>query len=55
MDKFDPELITIFYGENVLEEDAEEFANAFRTKFPDADVTVAFGGQPVYYYLISAE
>ena len=55
VDKFDPELITIFYGENVLEEDAEEFANAFRTKFPDADVTVAFGGQPVYYYLISAE
>ena len=53
--EFEPELITIFYGENVLEDDAGDFAQMFRDAFPDADVAVAYGGQPVYYYMISAE
>ena len=53
--QFMPELITIFYGENVLQEDADEFASKFEEAFPGADVTVAYGGQPVYYYMISAE
>ena len=52
---FSPDLITIFYGEQVLQEDADELAEAFRRVMPDADITVAYGGQPVYYFIISAE
>ena len=53
--EFSPDLITIFYGEQVLEEDADELADCFRAALPDADITVAYGGQPVYFYFISAE
>jgi len=53
--EFAPELITVFYGENVSEEEANAFAHYFEEAFPGADITVADGGQPVYYYLISVE
>ncbi|MCI8976393.1 MAG: DAK2 domain-containing protein [Lachnospiraceae bacterium] len=49
------ELISIYYGEDV----AEDAANALRTKveeaYPSCDVELQFGGQPIYYYIISAE
>ena len=51
----DPELITVYYGENVTQDEAEETAAALEDKFPDAEVTVVNGGQPVYYYMISVE
>ena len=51
----DPELITVYYGENVTQDEAEETAAALEDKFPDAEVTVVNGGQPVYYYMISIE
>ena len=51
----DPELITVYYGENVTQDEAEETAASLEDKFPDAEVTVVNGGQPVYYYMISIE
>ena len=49
------EFITLFYGEDVKEEDAQEALKLFQDACPDAEVTLLPGGQPVYYYLISAE
>ena len=51
----DPELITVYYGENVTQDEAEETAASLEDRFPDAEVTVVNGGQPVYYYMISIE
>ncbi|MBQ7536141.1 MAG: DAK2 domain-containing protein [Stomatobaculum sp.] len=51
----DTELITLYYGENVSSEEAEEVQEAVRERFPDAEVELNYGGQPVYYYFISAE
>ena len=49
------EYITIYYGEDISEEDAQVAANVFTEVCPNADVNLLRGGQPVYYYLISAE
>ena len=49
------EFITIFYGEDVNEEDAHKACDAFTRKCPDAEVNLICGGQPVYYYIISIE
>ena len=49
------EYITIYYGENVKEKHAQKAADIFAEICPDADVNLLNGGQPVYYYLISAE
>ena len=51
----DPENITVSYGEDVTQDDAETTAAALEEAFPDAEVTVVNGGQPVYYYMISVE
>jgi len=51
----DPEVITIYYGEDVDEAAAEAIAQKLGADFPDADTSVIYGGQPVYYYMISAE
>ena len=47
--------VTIYYGENVKEKHAQKAADIFAELCPDADVNLLRGGQPVYYYLISAE
>ncbi len=49
------EYITIYYGEDVKEKHAQRTADMFAEICPDADVNLLSGGQPVYYYLISAE
>ena len=49
------EYITIYYGADVEEKHAQKAADLFADICPDADVNLLFGGQPVYYYLISAE
>ena len=54
-DDLDPEIITVYYGEDVTQDDAETTAAALEEAFPDAEVTVVNGGQPVYYYMISVE
>ncbi len=55
IDDFHPEFITIYYGEDVTEEEANSAAETIIGNFPDSDVNVVNGGQPVYYYMISAE
>ena len=47
--------ITIYYGEDISEKHAQKTADIFAQICPDADVNLINGGQPVYYYLISAE
>jgi hypothetical protein len=49
------EMITLYYGEGVTEEEAEALAGKVGEQFPDCDVDFHYGGQPVYYYLVSLE
>lgn len=49
------ELVSVYYGEEVTEEDANSLADAIMEKYPDVDVEVQFGGQPIYYYVLSVE
>ena len=51
----DTELISVYYGADVSEEDAEGIASRVNEEYPDIDVEVNYGGQPIYYYLISIE
>ena len=55
LDDFHPEFITVYYGEDVTEDEANTAAKTVIGNFPDAEVSVVNGGQPVYYYMISAE
>ena len=48
-------LITIYYGQDTNQEDADALGEEVAGLFPDLDVEVQYGGQPLYYYLISAE
>ena len=54
-DEIAPEFITVYYGKDVQEDDAQEAAKTIIDCFPDAEVSVVSGGQPVYYYMISVE
>ena len=47
--------ITLFYGEGVTDEDASTLQSRIEEKYKDLDVSVVFGGQPVYYYIVSIE
>ena len=51
----DSEMISLYYGEDILEEDAQRFGQEIAELYPDADVDVHSGGQPIYYYVISVE
>ena len=51
----DISLVTLFYGEDVNEEDAEVVREAIEEKYPDIDIDVIEGDQPIYYYIISLE
>lgn len=51
----DSELISIYYGADVKKEDAETFAARVEENFPDCDVQNYYGGQPIYYYIVSVE
>jgi DAK2 domain fusion protein YloV len=53
--RYSPEIITVYYGEDVDEESAQKTADSVSASFPDAEVSVVSGGQPVYYYMISVE
>lgn len=47
--------ITLFYGEDIRENEAAALADKLAKKYPDCEITTAYGGQPVYYYLVSLE
>jgi DAK2 domain fusion protein YloV len=49
------ELISLYYGEEISEEDANELAEEIMELYPDLDVEVHYGGQPIYYYVLSVE
>ncbi|MCM1134191.1 MAG: DAK2 domain-containing protein [Clostridium sp.] len=51
----DLELISIYYGQDVTEEAAGMFKEKIMQEYPSCDVELQFGGQPIYYYIISAE
>ncbi len=51
----DAEIISIYYGADVKEEDAETLAAALEEAYPDCEVEINMGGQPIYYYVISVE
>ena len=49
------ELISIYYGSEITEEDAENLKKLTEEKYPDCDIELQYGGQPIYYYIVSAE
>lgn len=51
----DTELISLYYGQDVQEESAENFVQEIEDLYPDVDVDVHSGGQPIYYYVLSVE
>ena len=51
----DSGLLSIYYGSDVEEKDAQELADRFSEKFPLVDVEIHSGGQPIYYYVVSVE
>lgn len=53
--KTSEEIITLYYGQDVKEEDAEKLQAEIQEKYPDCDVELHYGGQPIYYYYIALE
>ena len=51
----DMELVSIYYGSDVTEDDAAALSDAITEKYPSVDVELQYGGQPIYYYVISVE
>lgn len=51
----DSELISIYYGADVTEADAEEISSRLEEIYPDFDIEINYGGQPIYYFVISVE
>ncbi len=49
------EIITLYYGQDIKEEQAQELAEVIREKYPDCDVEILYGGQPIYYYYVALE
>ena len=51
----DAEMLTLYYGADVTESDAERMVNKLEERHPDLEIAAYYGGQPHYYYLLSAE
>ena len=51
----DSELISVYYGEDITQETAQELGNLLEEQYPDCEVEVYPGGQPIYYYVVSVE
>ena len=51
----DSALVTLYYGEEIAGEEAEAFAEKLEDKYPDLEISLEYGGQPIYYYLVSVE
>lgn len=51
----DSELVSLYYGDEISEDDANALADEIMEKYPDVDVEVHMGGQPIYYYVLSVE
>lgn len=51
----DEEVITLYYGQEVKEEDAIKLQEVLQERYPDCDVEIHYGGQPIYYYYVALE
>ena len=51
----DSEIVSVYYGADVTEEEAQELCETLESEFPDCEVELNMGGQPIYYYVISVE
>ena len=51
----DKEVVTLYYGQDVSEEDAEAYISSLEEKHPDIEFILHYGGQPLYYYILSVE
>jgi len=51
----DSSLVTVYYGQDIAEADAQALQAQLAEKYPDCDVDLQSGGQPLYYYLIAVE
>ena len=51
----DTELISVYYGSDISEEDAKAIHKRLEEEFPDIDIELQYGGQPIYYYIVSVE
>lgn len=49
------ELVSLYYGQEVTDKDAQEISEIVMEKYPEVDVEIHFGGQPIYYYILSVE
>ncbi len=49
------EIVTVYYGQDVTEDDAEKLAEVIRKKYPSVETELEYGGQPIYYYFLSVE
>lgn len=49
------EIITIYYGQDIPEEEAEAVAARIRKAYPQVETELQYGGQPIYYYFLSVE
>jgi len=54
-DNDDLSLITLFYGNDMPEAEAQEICDMLEELYPDMDIDLHFGGQPLYYFLLSVE
>ncbi|MBQ4283092.1 MAG: DAK2 domain-containing protein, partial [Lachnospira sp.] len=54
-DNEDAEIISVYYGEDITEEQAESVVAKIEEKYDSVDVELQYGGQPIYYYLVSVE
>ena len=55
LDDQEEQIVTLFYGQDVTENEANEFAQKVETEFPESEVELQSGGQPLYYYIVSVE
>lgn len=51
----DAEVISVYYGESIPDEQAQALIEEIQEKYPDCDVELNYGGQPIYYYIVSVE
>lgn len=51
----DSEFLNVYFGADVQKEDADRIKEEFEEKYPDLEVSVKYGGQPLYYYIVSVE
>ena len=55
MDTADAEIITLYYGEGIGKDDADDLAELLQQDWPDMEIEVVTGGQPYYHYILSVE